>query len=97
MLFRVELRTDDPELIETLNGLRNKAKFVKRAIKHYISTRQGRETLRVMSKQDSEDTGKVKKRDQKPEKPVHEIKPEKPVHDIPGNRKGSAYDLDRFL
>jgi len=88
MLFRVELRTDDPELIETLNGLRNKAKFVKRAIKHYISTRQGRETLRVMSKHYIEDTGKVKKGDQKPEKPVHEI---------PGNRKGSAYDLDRFL
>jgi len=82
----VELRTDDPELIEILSEVRNKAKFVKKAIKHYISTRQGRETLRVMSTQDIKDTGKAKKRDA-----------QKPVPPISGSSKRRVYDFDRFL
>ena len=50
MIFRVELRTDDPKLIEILLGVRNKAKFVKRALRHFISTKRGKETLMIMSK-----------------------------------------------
>ena len=50
MIFRVELRTDDPKLIEILPGVRNKAKFVKRALRHFISTKRGKETLMIMSR-----------------------------------------------
>jgi hypothetical protein len=50
MLFKVEIRTDDPELVKILCELRKRAKFVKKALKHYISTKQGKETFRVMSK-----------------------------------------------
>ena len=42
MIFRVEFRTDDPDLIEILGGVRNKARFIKRALRHFISSRQGR-------------------------------------------------------
>ncbi len=50
MIFRVELRTDDPKLIEILLGVRNRAKFVKGALRHFISTKRGKETLEVMSR-----------------------------------------------
>lgn len=89
MLFKVELRTDDPELVKILCEVRKRAKFVKKALKHYISTKRGKETFRVMSTQDIEDTGKVKKTDAQ--------KLEKPVHNISGSGKKSVYDLDRFL
>ena len=50
MRFNVELRTDDPKLIEILLGVRNRAKFVKGALRHFISTKRGKETLEVMSR-----------------------------------------------
>ena len=49
MLFHVELRTDDPELIRALQGVRNRARFVSMALKHFVSTTLGRETLSLMS------------------------------------------------
>ena len=50
MRFNVELRTDDPKLIEILLGVSNRAKFVKTALRHFISTKRGREALEVMSR-----------------------------------------------
>ena len=82
MLFRVELRTDDPKLIEVLTEVRNKAKFVKKALKHYISTKRGKETIRIMSSRDHED---------------RVPKPENSISSASDNRKKSGYDLDRFL
>ena len=48
MRFNVELRTDDPKLIEILLGVRNRAKFVKTALRHFISTKRGKKTLEAM-------------------------------------------------
>ena len=50
MRCRVEIRTDDPELIEVLDGVRNRARFMKKALKHFISSKQGKETFRAMSR-----------------------------------------------
>ncbi|MDA8172795.1 MAG: hypothetical protein M0Z48_13310 [Nitrospiraceae bacterium] len=89
MLFRIELRTDDPKLIEILLGVRNRAKFVKGALRHFISTKRGKETFRSMSKIEGKnpEEGKVKER-QKP----------KESGPLPSdNDKKVSYDLDRFL
>ena len=51
VFFHVEIRTDDPELIRALQGVKNKAGFVRMALKHFLSTKQGRETLAIMSRQ----------------------------------------------
>ena len=47
----MELRTDDPELIKALQGVKKRAGFVRMALKHFLSTKQGRETLAIMSRQ----------------------------------------------
>ena len=48
MRFNVELRTDDPKLIEILLGVSNRARFVKTALRHFISTKRGKKTLEAM-------------------------------------------------
>ena len=50
MIFRLELHTDDPEIIDVLVDVKNRAKFVKKALRHFISTKGGKETLMVMSR-----------------------------------------------
>ena len=50
MIFRLELHTDDPEIIDVLVDVKNRAKFVKKALRHFISTKRGKETLMVMSR-----------------------------------------------
>ena len=60
MLFHVELRTDDPEVIRALQGVKNRARFVSMALKHFLSTKQGRETLAVMLRQGPRVPGKKK-------------------------------------
>ena len=50
MRYRVEMRTDDPELIEVLDRVRNRARFVKKALTHFISSKQGKKTFRAMSR-----------------------------------------------
>ena len=37
MIFRLELHTDDPEIIDVLVDVKNRAKFVKKALRHFIS------------------------------------------------------------
>jgi len=86
----VELRTDDPELIEILSEVRNKAKFVKMALKHYISTKHGKETFRVMSKRGMM-LSKIGGKDAKSQKPENFFPP------APRSDKRSVYDFDRFL
>jgi hypothetical protein len=84
MRFHVELRTDDPDLEKILSKVGNKAKFVKKALKYYISTKRGKETFRIMSKCGLKDR----------ESP----KSEKSISRRPENIKEKIdYDLDRFL
>jgi hypothetical protein len=90
MIFRVEFRTDDPDLIETLGGVRNKARFIKRALRHYISSKRGKETFRVMSKREIRDADILKN------KPAAQ-RSENSVPSTPGKKEKSGYDLDKFL
>jgi hypothetical protein len=84
MRFHVELRTDDPDLEKVLSEVGNKAKFVKKALKYYITTKRGKETFRIMSKRELKDK----------ESP----KSEKSISPKPENIKEKIdYDLDRFL
>jgi hypothetical protein len=89
MIFHVELRTDDQELIEVLGTVRNRAKFVKRALRHYISTRTGKEALKSLSKPGAKNLegGKIQERQ----------KPEKSSPLTSDNGKKGSYDLDSFL
>ena len=90
MLFHVELRTDDPELIEVLGGVRNSARFVKKALRHFVSTKQGKEAFRVMSKQGARNSEKRKGK----ERQKHE---ESGLLPSDNGRKKDGYDFDRFL
>ena len=90
MRFHVELRTEDPELTEILREVRNKAKFVKKALKHYVCSKQGKETFRVMSKREIRDTGSVKKG-------TESQGPENRSPFVPEKKIKSTYDLDKFL
>ena len=84
MRCRVEIRTDDPELIEILTGVKNRAKFVKKAIRHFISTKQGKEMFMIMSKREMKDR----------ESP----KSEKSISPKPENvKEKGGYNLDKFL
>ena len=90
MRFHVELRTEDPELIEILREVRNRAKFVKKALKHYVCSKQGRETFRVMSKREIRDIVSVKKR-------MEAQSPEDRSPSVPEKKIKSTYDIDNFL
>ena len=48
--FRVDIRTKDPELAEALKAARNRARLVKLALKHFLSTERGKEAVFLMSK-----------------------------------------------
>jgi len=87
MRFHVEIRTDDPELIKIISEVSNRAKFVKKAIRHFISTKQGKETFRLMSK-----------REMKHRESRGSLKSEKSVSPKPENvKEKGSYDLDKFL
>lgn len=87
MIFKVELRTDDPKLIEVLSEVRNKAKFVKKALRHYISTKRGKETFRIMTKHEPRDVGG--------EKDIRQ--PKRSVSPSLDKGKKAVYDFDSFL
>ena len=85
----MELRTDDPELIEVLAGVRNRARFVKRALKYFVSTKQGKETLKAMSKVGSKNPEREK---------VKGPQKTRESGSLPSdNIEKGGYDLDRFL
>jgi hypothetical protein len=90
MIFRVEFRTDDPELIETLRDVRNKARFIKRALRHYISSKRGKETFRVMSKREIRDADSLKN------KPAAQ-RSENSVPSVTEKGEKKTYDFDKFL
>ena len=85
----MELRTDNPELIKVLSGVRNRARFVKRALKYFVSTKQGKEAFRSMSKMGSENPEKGK---------VKEPQKTEESGSLPSNNiEKAGYDLDKFL
>ena len=87
MRFHVELRTDDPDLVKILSEVSNRAKFVKKALRHFVSTKQGKETFRLMSEREMQ------------HRESREIpKSEKSISPKPNNVKEKGdYDFDRFL
>ena len=99
VFFRVDIRTKDPELAGALKAARNRARLVKLALKHFLSTERGKEAVLLMSKPASAGKPTRKKKEVFNFDVFLSGKPAQPRGSGPSgrNRDEDGFDSGRFL